>query len=420
MPIRLLNDHRWVHLLLLLLLFLLLVYRYHSFVTVHFAHLHFISEPDVGRLLYVVLLGAFVMASIFWQNPSPYLHNTSMLFVVLMLFPNMVLHIFMPTNPAIPAALTLFVVVLRTSFSMIPSGELIPPLNRKHSVLLLLILTALLMLPVVWHFRLQLPGRVLLSEPTDLYDVRTGIRHTIPTHVMYILGQLSKAVLPAMLLLGLIIKRYWITALAILFIGYLFFLTPHKSMLIALIPLLFFAFWKNHHRQMTWFLALLVGAFIIVIALSYFGIIMPESLLIRRSLFTQAHLTHLYFEFFDGNPVYLSHSFLGIFTEYPYASPPPFLLGEHYFDTPEMSCNTGLIGDGFMNFGYPGVVLYILIATAIFQFIDGLSLHPAFFGLTFMVVFHMQNAYLFTTMVSHGLLMLLLIMVFVLRKRKVT
>jgi hypothetical protein len=223
-----------------------------------------------------------------------------------------------------------------------------------------------------------------------------------------------------LLLFGVIYRKFLPATLALAALIYIFLVNPHKTYLIGLLPLFYFAFFKEYEKKGTIFLVLFIGGVIITKFISAHYSIMPESMLVRRSLFTQAFLTNAHFEFFDGNPLMLSHSFLGKWISYPYHLPPPFLIGEYYFSSPVMSCNTGFIGDGYMNFGYWGIGLFMLIAAGVFHIIDCLKLHPSYYGLTFLVIFQMQNSPLFTQFITHGLLMLLLIMVFILRRHRIT
>jgi hypothetical protein len=416
-----LSKHSYTHALLVVLLFGLLTTRYVTFLVPNYFHLNFVADPDAKRIILTLILLVITLCSIVWQRPSGYMHVLSVLVIIMMQLPNLILYMYMPVNPAIPLSFTLFVLLIRMP---LPRGTVeyfnrwYPPVwPDKTRVWILVASLVLLLLPLVMHFRASLPGIVLVSDQSVLYDLRHQARDTIPTHAVYAFGQLSRAVLPVMLLFGIITRRYLLAAIAFLATGYLFLLTPHKTLLIGLIPLVYFALWRNHNRQITWFMLLMITAILITTVTSHFDYLLPESLLVRRSLFTQAYITHAYFEFFQGNPLFMSHSFPGLMSDYPYASPPPFLMGELFFDAPLMSCNTGFLGDGFMNFGYPGVVLYIIITTAIFHFIDTLRLHPALFGLSFMMVFALQNTYLTTTLITHGMLLLLILMLLTLRNR---
>jgi len=409
-----------IHALLVLFLFGLLVARYVHFVVPNYFHLNFVADPDGGRVILAITLLLLTLLSILRQKPSEYMHALSVLLIIMMQLPNLVLYMYMPVNPAVPLSFTLFVLLIRTPIRRGAAEYLAryyPPVwTEKTRVSILITALLMLLIPVVIHFGATLPGIVLISDQSVLYDLRHQVRDSIPTHTVYAFGQLSRALLPVMLLFGIVTRRYLLAAIAILATGYLFLLTPHKTLLVGLIPMLFFVLWKNHNRQITWFMLLLIAAILLAAVTSHMDYLLPESLLVRRSLFTQAYITHAYFEFFQGNPLLLSNSFPGLLADYPYETAPPFLMGEHYFDAPLMSCNTGFIGDGFMNFGYPGVVLYIFITTAIFHFIDTLRLPPATFGLSLLMVFALQNTYLSTTLITHGMLMLLILMLLILRK----
>lgn len=407
-----------IHVLLLGLLYMMLDHQYRHFVSPLFLHLNFTCEPVMWRLVTAWLCFAFTLSSFFWLKPSGYLHATSVLFIILFLIPNLILFQYMPTHPAIPALMVMFTLLLRIPVKLTWVTNKIPIIGPKSTQVVLPLIGILCFIPVIRHFGFSLPGMNLFTDTALMYEVREELQGNVPVSVAYSLGQLTKAILPSLLLYGLVTKRYWMSGLAALGIAYIFMVNPHKTFLMALAPLLFFAFWDHYHRKTTWFITLLLAGIVVSMIMAHQGNILPGSMLVRRSLFTQAFLTHAYFEFFHGAPLHLSHSFLSGLGEYPHHLPPPYLIGEQYFCSPIMSCNTGFIGDGFMNFGFVGALLFLTLTAIIFHFINALNLTPIWFGLTFMILFQLQNTYLFTTLISHGLLMQLLLMAVVLRKRE--
>lgn len=364
-----------------------------------------------------ITLFALAMGSLILLKPSRYLHATSVLFIIFLLLPNLILFQYMPTNPAIPVSMLLFVLLLRLPINLTSLLARFPTIPARYKTLTLLLATAICIIPIVRQFGYHHHPSFSFIDALAMYEVRGDMKHEINALSWYTFGQLTKALLPALLLFGIVKRRFWMSAIALAGIGYIFMVNPHKTFLISLAPMLFFAFFKDYHRKASMFTLLIIAAVLTFALLSHMGEIMPESMLVRRSFFTQAYVTHAYFEFFNGNQIMLSHSFLSHWFTYPFELPPRFLIGDLYFCLPEMSCNTGFIGDGYMNFGYPGVVLFMTIAALVFHVIGAFRLHPSYFGLTFLIMFQMQNTYLFTTFITHGLALLLVVMCFVLRER---
>ena len=116
----------------------------------------------------------------------------------------------------------------------------------------------------------------------------------------------------------------------------------------------------------------------------------------------QFHLG-FYFDFYENNHTYLSQSFFNPFIEYNYSVNPSNLIGELYFNNSLVSANTGLIGDAFMNFGYIGILIYILIFS--FLIIKLSSKIPnIYYGLLLIQLFSFQNSPMTTVLITHGFL----------------
>jgi hypothetical protein len=406
-----------IHVVLLTALYLLLDHEYRHFVVLHFEHLNFSFALQPSRNAMAIMLFAMAMGSLILLKPSRYLHATSVLFIIFLLLPNLILFQYMQTHPAIPVSMLLFVLLLRLPINLTPLVGRIPTIPARTKTLTLILATAICMIPIVSQFGYQHIPSFSFTDVSAMYEVRNDMKHEINNITWYTFGQLTKALLPALLLFGIVKRRFWMSAIALIGIGYIFMVNPHKTFLISLVPMLFFVIFKDYNKKISLFTLLIILAILASTLLSHVGYIMPESMLVRRSFFTQAYITHAYFDFFNGNHIMLSHSFLSHWFTYPFELPPRFLIGDLYFCFPDMSCNTGFIGDGYMNFGYAGVLLFMTIAALVFHVAGAFRLHPSYFGLTFLIMFQMQNTYLFTTFITHGLALLLVVMCFLLRER---
>jgi hypothetical protein len=405
-----------LHVILLTTIYALLDFEYRHFVQPLFQHLNFSLVIQPLNIIIALSLFGFTMASLVLLSPSRYMHLTSILFILFIQIPNLILFQYMPVHPVIPFAVTAFIILLRIRLQFQRYACMIPVVPEKWIPYLLSLMGVLFLIPITLDFGMRINMDSPLTDASALYEIRSGVNRHIGAVTAYSFGQLTKAILPALLLFGIIYKKHLYAIFALAAILYIFLVNPHKTYLVGLIPLIYFVFFKDYEKKGTMFLVLFIGAVLISKFISAHYSIMPESMLVRRSLFTQAFLTGAHFDFFEGNPLVFSHSFLGKWITYPYHLPPPFLMGEYYFLAPQMSCNTGFLGDGFMNLGYWGMGLFMLIAAAVFHLINCFELHPSYYGLSFLVIFQMQNSPLLTQFLTHGLLMLLLIMLFILRR----
>ena len=96
--------------------------------------------------------------------------------------------------------------------------------------------------------------------------------------------------------------------------------------------------------------------------------------------------------------------------DYPYDLPVNFLIGEQYSGDVATSANNGFISDAFANLGYLGVAVISMLVAVIFSTFKSMNISHRFFGIFFILMsFTMVGSAFFTTLLTHGLLILLLV-----------
>lgn len=407
------NRNKFIHLLLLVIFYLIIRYEYKNFV---FALFH----ESGFNLIYSNIKTAFsfeililILFLLLFLNHSPFIYLVNIIVLILFVFPNLIL--FEYGN--IELRILLFYILLFLTINIKFFGNKfllkIPVLKKSNHDIILLLLFLIFIIPFILKFGSNFDFRVF-GMGSIIYDIRATVTSKYNTFIAYGFGQLTKAVLPVFILYGIINKKplLWITgSLAMI---YIFLIIPQKSVIFSLLALLIFIFYKNYYSKAGLFIGGFILLIISVIVLSKYGEILPESILVRRFLFLPGIITEKYFIFFDNNPVYLSHNY-PVIIDYSFDLQPPFLIGKIFFNSPDASFNTGFIGDAFMNFGYPGVVIAIIIVGIIISYFDKLNLHPAYFGLPFLFIFQISNSGLLTSFLTHGCLLLLLLTTFLLR-----
>ena len=189
---------------------------------------------------------------------------------------------------------------------------------------------------------------------------------------------------------------------------FLFLLNPQKSIFFGLFVVLAMYAFKNYYAKAGIILYGLAAACLVSVLLNIAtGHLMAESIVLRRLFFIPVIVGDNYFTFFDGHPMLLSHSVLGRWVDYPYQLEPSRVIGEMMYNRATTNCNTGIVGDGFMNFGHVGAVLFVAIGALFVRCIEGQMQNARFFGLVALLVFTFLNSALFTTMLTHGGLVLL-------------
>ena len=147
-----------------------------------------------------------------------------------------------------------------------------------------------------------------------------------------------------------------------------------------------------------------------------------SSLFFRRTMFLPALLSSYYVEFFSKNvPDYFRASFLrhfGFSTPYPDLG---HIIATTYFDRPGMNSNNGLIADAVTNFGFAGIVIAPVLLGFLFKIIDYVSddmdvrlVAPIAAALATGFL----NSFIMTILLTHGLLAIILVLLFVKRDKK--
>lgn len=194
-----------------------------------------------------------------------------------------------------------------------------------------------------------------------------------------------------------------------------------KSVYATIFLVIFFYYvGRGFIGKIKYFLILTLALLVIapVIDVYVLDSILFESLLIRRLFFLPALITYDYFHFFDSNPVYLSHSILKNFIEYPYDLEPAKLISATYFDMPAGNTNNGFISDGYMNFGYIGVISFSFVVSLIILFFNSIKLDARYFGLFFLLIRLLVSSALLTMFLTHGLWLLIIFALILMKEKK--
>lgn len=219
-------------------------------------------------------------------------------------------------------------------------------------------------------------------------------------------------------------KRFLYFFVLVLVQVFFFGVSNHKSVL--LYPVMIFVLWIYFSRTRTMSIIPLGFLFIIAICLLlylFFDHVIAGSLFIRRVLFVPAKLTLDYFSFFSINEfIWWSNSVLSSFFVYPYGLPLSEVVGQ--YNGSGSSANNGFIASGYAHAGLFGVAMYSLIFVYFLKFLDHIVIKsdiPVWLALC-MTIVPLRSALissdLFTTMLTHGLALSLLVVILFRRKPK--
>lgn len=371
-----------------------------------------VSTVEVGVSLIIALVPVLWMP-LRYQRPSSLLY---WLLYVLLYVPAVMLPAFVTDTGA--ASRTLFQLALLTCFSgvgliyRLPLVRL-PELALKARVFWLGFTGVYALLNGVMLATYGLPDG--LPSLADIYLVRDQFVDQLagagrlgsmgPRWLLYVLN-------PALIAAGLLNRKVLLVVLGIIGELWIFSISGFRSALFM--PLLVAALMIPVRRKH------LLGAVITVGALGLLGTSVAidkatdtgvgTGLIARRAVMVPGVLTGLYFEFFREHPkIHMSNNTrFGILTEddYPYHLPPSNLIGGTYFGSEETSANVNLWGDGYANYGYPGVLLMTAVLALFLHLYDSASrgLDPRLPGVLLGVgSAALSNSAVLGVLIGHGL-----------------
>lgn len=313
---------------------------------------------------------------------------------------------------------TLFVINRKREVRL--EGNPMPPQLFLNVFLLLFI--ALLLVTII---NFGIPTR--LPSLYDVYDLRSQARdiYKESSFMAYIIPWLANCIIPYLLVYAIATKKRFLFFCACVAIIYLFMSTGKKHFLLVFILLVATGKFLIRYRHNFGNLLLTALNLFLCCALLIDSLLPKayiQDLVIRRSILVPGILAGKYFDFFsDSKNLYmLSQSFLSPFFSKPYELNPPYLIGAHYFNMENMSANTGFVSEGYSNFGIWGIMIYSLIFGVALRMLDNLTFSkqstPVFLALSIPIAFAFSDSAMFTVLLTHGFLLLLVMAYFYPRK----
>lgn len=264
-----------------------------------------------------------------------------------------------------------------------------------------------------------------------VYNFRRETAAAMPAVMGYIFSNVAHVLIPASIVLALYLRSKLLAIGGLFSSAFLFGMSHHKS--IIFVSLLTFGLYLLLQR--TKYLPNLV-----ILPLSLVGIcaleviynvyVAPErevsmitSYIVRRTLLVPPMLDVASVELFSEQArYYWSTSRLGLgFASNPHDLAAEFLMGRHFFNDPDMSANTGSIGSGYWHAGILGVFMYSIFTGLFISFVNMAGCrvgHPLAAAISVPVILIvLTTADLTTAVLSHGLLLLFLILLVIPRNK---
>lgn len=402
------------HLFGLLAFYLLLFVEYYRFVYGSFSlRMGFAFAFDPVRVLIGFGMVALLLVMLSLRSSSDRMYAVSVVVALLSCLPQIVLYQLGGSSPFGSLYALLLLLLLAIPALKIPRLR-VPKISAGRSVGILLILTLLSLVPFFVAYGLPTDLSVFAMDG-HIYETRREAVQQGTLLTAYLQGPLCKVLLPLMMLFGIgdVRKRWSLLLVGLAGMLYLFMSNPEKSIFFSVFIVLACYLFRDCYAKAGMLIYGLLAVCVLSVLVHLFtGSLMAESIVVRRLFFIPALVTEAYFAFFAGDPVCLSHSVLGSLIEYPYAVEPSHLVGQMMYGRSTINCNTGIIADGFMNFGHIGALLFVAMTAFVLHLVEACDYDSRFFGLVFLLLYTFLNSAFFTTLLTHGGLFLLLVLLF--------
>jgi len=292
--------------------------------------------------------------------------------------------------------------------------KMVPTLNKKQSLIVLLLITCVGIIPYLVTYGPYINFNNLLLM--DIYETRRATAEISNPYFGYTYSIFTKIIIPLIIVFALELKNKLLLFIGVGFLLLFFLFGAHKTVYLGffLILLLYRFSYKSIMSKLVMLLNVLL---ITCIVFALFSFDYLWILTVRRIQFIPTLLDICYHDFFV-QPIYWSESIFKSFIEYPYELPHTALIGEEYFRRTSFGANNGLIADGYMNAHSLGVFLNIVLFSTYFMILNSIKLHPKYFGLFFLVVYSFISSSFMTVLFTHGAIALLIISIFILNEKK--
>lgn len=293
--------------------------------------------------------------------------------------------------------------------------------GRKKWIIMGLFAFMILFILYIYHTN-GLPTLTAL-DIYAVYELRSSGIYQISKYVHYLQDIVVKLVFP-ILLSSFIMKKKWFYAgltFAVEFVLYLY--DGEKSFLFSGIMIILIMVWFMLDKEgERFFHAMYVGLSLVCVLNANEFIAAVYSLIIRRVFFGSALNKFKYYDFFSAHP---KVGFAGLFPRWliplqnPYGEGYPngytYQIGKIYYNAPQMDCNTGFIGEGFLRWGLIGLLIEFLVFAFVLKLLDGFQNKTSFvftIGISVNVVFGLGDGHLISPLLCGYLTVWILFLLF--------
>ncbi|MBL7053958.1 hypothetical protein ISS06_02025 [Patescibacteria group bacterium] len=397
---------------------LIIIYRvildlsYYLIISPFWAYSKFVFQPNSFKLIesYLLLFIVFVLIPKKTKKPS---HIILWMLFLISYIPMLTLFCLMDESRIFMYASTFFWIIISLIIQAIPLKLNIKKIKQSKAIIwtIFIIISTLSFIFIYKYLGFQINFNI-----RNVYEIRSSYANLHVLLANYTLNWFAKIIGPLFFTIFLIKKKWGLLILTTLLQILLFSGTGNKLYLFIL-PFILVLIWalnkKNFYSRIT---ISLIGLILLSVLIYYTtNDLLPPSFAIRRSLLVPAQLSFFYYDFFSENPyTYLSqHHFFQNFINYPYELSPSKLIAKNYLSNPAGNPNNGIISDGYINFGFLGMLLWAIILSFILKLIDNISYKKnikVVMAVLATFILSIRGTALLTAFITHGLLLALLLL----------
>jgi hypothetical protein len=283
----------------------------------------------------------------------------------------------------------------------------VPVMRENQKIFFLAVISIVLIVPFVVIFGPHLDFQNLLLS--NIYESRDVEMTLSNPYTDYLYTPLSNIIIPLFLLLAMLHKEYLKAFFAFALLMFMFLVGGHKLVFFGVFLIVIFYYGNYQQKALIFVTGSILLTIMSIISFHLFHNYLITGFVTRRVFFLPALLEVAYFDFFDSNYMLWSDSVLRSFFTYPYEISTRNLIGQYALGNVKTNANNGIISDGFMNFGVIGSLINIVLVSFIYGIFKTLNINERFFGLIFLLFFTFYSSYFFTSMLTHGVILLIVI-----------
>ena len=403
-------------------LFLVLSLVYVLIITKSFAYSGYLLDFNLKRLLIFTPL-AFIITFFGSNLRNNFVSTVWHIILVLQLYPKIIYVVFSNGNINVLTGNLILLIILYFSAYISISNLKFSYLNIEDKSLnfyILIGVAILFVLPFIRYIPYIDFSNLFLKNIYQTRVIFRTLEH--PPFIGYLISPLSRVLLPSLLIVAIERKKIGSILIIIFLLAYLYLVSGAlKSIFFGVFSVAIFYFGKSYFDKLKIFLGIFTLILLAGIIEFYtFNSVLLTNLPVRRLMFTPPFLEDYYYDFFKDDHLYYSYSFLKGIIEYKLPEPVSMYVGKYLIGVPELNANVGIIAEGFVSLGWYGVIIHSCFFSLIIIFLKSQNIDEKYFGIFFIYVYYMNNAFISTLLLTHGLLFLIVYSFLCLKRDKLS